>query len=107
VSDELDEVLARLWDSHSPAALERLEVVRQAVRSLGDGIAAADDAVSAAHNLAGSLGMYGFGAGSKVALRAEAALRAGPGRGDVDLEELQRDLTQVVEQVSSGRRDPK
>jgi HPt (histidine-containing phosphotransfer) domain-containing protein len=107
VTDELDEVLARLCDTHSAAALERLEVVRQAVRSLGDGVMADDDAISAAHNLAGSLGMYGFGVASKVALQAEAALRAGPVRGEVDLDQLQRDLTEAAEQVSAGRRDPK
>lgn len=99
MSDPLADVLAQTWATHAPAVLERLEVVRRALLADADGDLAdgpRDEAVSAAHKLAGALGMYGFAAASDLAARAGAALT---GSAD-DRDELAAEVARTASELA-------
>src|SRR5581483_8420032 len=74
----LGSALATLWQRHRQTNLDRIALLErttaEVLRSTADEDAIAEGA-SAAHKLAGSLGTFGFDAGSRAALEAESLLR--------------------------------
>ena len=74
----LGSALAMLWQRHRQTNLDRISLLElttaDVLRSKADDKAVAE-AGSAAHKLAGSLGTFGFYAGSRAALEAEYLLR--------------------------------
>ncbi len=70
--------LALLWQRHRQISLDRISLIEattaNVLRSLSDGDSISE-AASAAHKLAGSLGIFGFDDGSRAALEAEHLLR--------------------------------
>ncbi len=78
---DLDSALAALWQRHRQTNLDRIallettaaNVLRTTIDDKG-----VEDGAKAAHMLAGSLGTFGFDAGSRAALEAEYLLRDEP-----------------------------
>jgi diguanylate cyclase (GGDEF)-like protein len=74
----LGSALAVLWQRHRQTNLDRISILESitanVLRSCADDRAIADG-LNAAHKLAGSLGTFGFDAGSRAALEAEFLLR--------------------------------
>jgi diguanylate cyclase (GGDEF)-like protein len=70
--------LAMLWQRHRQSNLDRISLLEVTAANVLKA-AADDDAIAegarAAHKLAGSLGTFGFDAGSRAALEAESLLR--------------------------------
>ena len=70
--------LATLWQRHRRANLDLISLLEMTTASILRSVVDDDviaDAASAAHKLAGSLGTFGFDAGSRAALEAESLLR--------------------------------
>jgi HPt (histidine-containing phosphotransfer) domain-containing protein len=81
----LDGELARLWATHRTEVDERLATIDAAVGRCDDG--ALDDesratATRAAHQLAGTVGTFGFAAASEHAAAVERRLAGPPGEID-------------------------
>src|ERR1700722_16446955 len=75
---ELGSALALLWQRHRQTNLDRISLLEMTTANgLRSMIADASivGGVNAAHMLAGSLGSFGFDAGSRAALEAESLLR--------------------------------
>lgn len=73
-------LLAKLWVRIQPIVDERLGILDRASLAVAQGTLTDDlrkEAQSSAHKLAGSLGMYGFDEGTRVARELEAMLDAG------------------------------
>ena len=74
----LGSALAMLWQRHRQTNLDRISLLEMTaanvLRAVVDDDATAQGA-DAAHKLAGSLGTFGFDAGSRAALEAESLLR--------------------------------
>jgi diguanylate cyclase (GGDEF)-like protein len=74
----LDSALAALWQKHRQASLDKISLIETAtanvLRSEIDDDAITE-ATTAAHQLAGSLGIFGFDEGSRAALEAEHLFR--------------------------------
>jgi Hpt domain len=75
--DKTDALLAKLWVSVRPLVEERLVTLDHAAAAASAGTLAEDlrkEAASGAHKLAGSLGMYGYDEGTRVAREIEVLL---------------------------------
>ena len=88
---EMTYLLASMWDRNRPLMLERLATLDQAAdaalaHTLGGVLR--EDALNIAHKLAGSLGMFGFPAGTDLARELELELE----RTTIDADEI-RSLT--------------
>ena len=71
------DLLAALWERHHGTNAERVAVLESAALALLDGALPhelRDDALLAAHKLAGSLGTFGFDEGTRIARSAEELL---------------------------------
>ena len=78
--DKTAALLAKLWVKIQPIVEERLAVLDHASAAAGQGRLPDELRVEArnnAHKLAGSLGMYGFDEGTRVARELEQMLDAG------------------------------
>lgn len=73
------QLLETLWEKGLPLLRERLDVLDAAAKSspLPDGLRR--EAAGVAHKLAGSLGMYGYGDGTRLARSLEVELEGGAG----------------------------
>ncbi|HXE71136.1 MAG TPA: Hpt domain-containing protein [Candidatus Nitrosotenuis sp.] len=81
VPPQLQEVLERSWREFRGLLMGQLQVLEGAAAAAARGELPEplkEEAVQAAHQLAGSLGTYGFAQGSRLARRLEAHLRDGP-----------------------------
>ena len=79
-ADKAAALLAKLWVKVQPIVEERFVVLDRAAAAAGQGSLSDDlriEARNTAHKLAGSLGMYGFDEGTRVARRLEQMLDAG------------------------------
>jgi diguanylate cyclase (GGDEF)-like protein len=75
---DIGSALAMLWQRHQPSILERIALLELTAANVLRGTVSDNGIVegcSAAHKLAGSLGTFGFDAGSRAALEAELLLR--------------------------------
>jgi diguanylate cyclase (GGDEF)-like protein len=89
------DVLAGIWATHLPTMLERIDALERAAVTLATGTLEADvvsEAEQAAHQLAGSVGTFGFGHATDRAREAEHLLR------DIDgpAPEVAPQLAQIV-----------
>jgi diguanylate cyclase (GGDEF)-like protein len=76
--EELGSALAMLWRRHRQSNLDRISLLESITAEILRGTvddAAMAEGIGAAHKLAGSLGTFGFDAGSRAALYAESLLR--------------------------------
>ena len=78
-NDEIDNLLLQLWQKNLPTIRQRLDLLDQ----LGSAAASGEleeparvEALRVAHNLAGSLGMYGYQQGTEVASKMERILKS-------------------------------
>jgi HPt (histidine-containing phosphotransfer) domain-containing protein len=76
-SSAINESLKRIWRENREVLAERVAILRNAAHAAGDGSlrnSQRAEAKVAAHNLAGSLGMFGLSAASEHARQIEAWL---------------------------------
>jgi HPt (histidine-containing phosphotransfer) domain-containing protein len=79
--DKTASLLAALWLRNRPVVEERLAMLDAACAAALAGSLSAEsrkEAASSAHKLAGSLGMYGYDDGTRIARQIEVLLDAGP-----------------------------
>ena len=77
ISDKTDALLAALWLRNRPLVDERLAVLERAALAAAAFALAEEqreEAADVAHKLAGSLGMYGYDLGTKIARQLELLL---------------------------------
>jgi HPt (histidine-containing phosphotransfer) domain-containing protein len=75
--DKTDALLAKLWVKIRPLVEERLLILDQAAAAALSGALGGElrkEAAGTAHKLAGSLGMYGYDEGTRVAREIEVLL---------------------------------
>ena len=75
--DEIDDLLLRLWQKNLPTIRQRLDLLDQLGSAAASGKLeepARVEALRVAHNLAGSLGMYGYDHGTRLARQLELLL---------------------------------
>lgn len=107
-SDEVRSALEKVWLSSRPEALGRLVTLKRFTDSLRTGTPDQDSwerALSAAHRLSGSLGMFGFGEASVCAAEIEALLAGGSTLDVATLARLVERLRRLLErtQASGGK----
>ncbi len=75
--DKTASLLAALWMRNRPLVEERLALLDRAAAQAAAGTLSAElreEATHTAHKLAGSLGMYGYGEGTRIAREIEVLL---------------------------------
>ena len=78
--NDLEDAIARIWDRSKPLTRERLAKIEAAVALIERGRSDAnvlEEAIGAAHQLAGSLGTFGLQDGTLLARQIESELREG------------------------------
>jgi len=94
VFDEQNEsMLAAIWQRHRPVVLDRAAA---AAMEGALNVEMREDAASAAHKLAGSLGMYGYNEGTRLAQEIEVMLLEETVAEPMRLWELAVDLRRAV-----------
>ncbi|HEV2645226.1 MAG TPA: Hpt domain-containing protein [Acidobacteriaceae bacterium] len=91
-------LLAALWERNRPVVEERLATLDRAAEALGvDALDAPlrGEAICSSHKLAGSLGMYGYDEGTRVAREIEVML-AGASPCGVRMRALVAELRNAV-----------
>lgn len=105
----MDDVLAELWEQHRGPALERVDVIEEAISALLAGrldAEACGAARAAAHKIRGSAGTYGFPRASELAAELEE-LFADPDRlAGKHLPDLAGMALSLREQLEAERRPP-
>jgi HPt (histidine-containing phosphotransfer) domain-containing protein len=79
IDAKIDNVLAQLWQKNLPTIHERLDLLDKFGATASSGKideASRVEALSIAHKLAGSLGMYGYQQGTEVASKMERILKS-------------------------------
>jgi HPt (histidine-containing phosphotransfer) domain-containing protein len=79
IPDQIDTLLAELWQKNLPTIRERLDLLDQFASAASTGTLPEGTRVEAlgiAHKLAGSLGMYGYQQGTEVASKMERILKS-------------------------------
>ncbi|HEX3572334.1 MAG TPA: Hpt domain-containing protein [Acidobacteriaceae bacterium] len=101
-ADKTSALLAKLWVKIQPLVEERLVVLDRASSAATQGMLTEDlrtEAQSSAHRLAGSLGMYGFDEGTRIAREIEQLLDGGapaPARLNALVAELRASIVPKV-----------
>jgi HPt (histidine-containing phosphotransfer) domain-containing protein len=98
-SEKTDSMLAAIWQRHRPVVLQRLDLLDRTAAAAMEGALSLelhDEAVNAAHKLAGSLGMYGYDEGTRVAHEIEVMLLDDSGPDPMRLWELATELRRSV-----------
>jgi HPt (histidine-containing phosphotransfer) domain-containing protein len=76
--DEQNEsMLAAIWQRHRPVVIERICLLDRAAAAAMEGtlnVEMREEAAGTAHKLAGSLGMYGYDEGTRLAQEIEVML---------------------------------
>lgn len=107
-SDEVRSALEKVWLNSRPEALGRLATLERFTEMLRSGTPdqqSWERALSAAHRLSGSLGMFGFDEASSCAAKIEALLGDGPTPDVATTVSLVERLRMLLEetQASSGK----
>src|SRR5271170_1703657 len=100
-ADKTAALLAGLWVRIRPIVEERLVILDRAAAASKEGELPGElrvEAASAAHKLAGSLGMYGFDEGTRVAREIEVLLD----RGTPDAARLNALVTELRTTIPSA-----
>jgi hypothetical protein len=98
VQDKTATLLAALWARNRPVVEERLATLDRAAEGLAaDALDAPlrGEAICSSHKLAGSLGMYGYDEGTRIAREIEVML-AGPSPCGVRMRSLVAELRVAV-----------
>ncbi|HWB33146.1 MAG TPA: Hpt domain-containing protein [Acidobacteriaceae bacterium] len=77
VEDKTAGLLVKLWEKNRPIVEQRLEMLERASAAAASGGLNEElrrEGARAAHNLAGSLGMYGYEDGTRIAREIDALL---------------------------------
>jgi HPt (histidine-containing phosphotransfer) domain-containing protein len=77
--DQIDNILAQLWQKNLPTIRERLDLLDKFSSAASSGTLDEPtrlEALGIAHKLAGSLGMYGYPQGTEVASKMERILKS-------------------------------
>ena len=107
-SDEVRSALEKVWLNSRSEALERVATLQRFAETLGSGIPdqqSRESALSAAHRLSGSLGMFGLNEASSCAAEIEGLLGDGPTPDVATTVRLVERLQMLLEgaQESSGK----
>jgi HPt (histidine-containing phosphotransfer) domain-containing protein len=92
-------LLAQLWQRNRPLLLQRLETIDAAAAAALTGTLTGElraQAFANAHNLSGSLGMFGYTDGTLIAREIEALLEALPVQNPQRLDELSKALRSTL-----------
>jgi HPt (histidine-containing phosphotransfer) domain-containing protein len=92
---EINDVLTQLWKKNLPTIRQRLDLLDQFGSAAVSGTLEEQtrtEALRIAHNLAGSLGMYGYQQGTEVAAKMERILKSPTPETLVTLRSLAADL---------------
>jgi HPt (histidine-containing phosphotransfer) domain-containing protein len=79
VDAEIDNLLAELWQKNLPTLRERLDLLDRTASVAASGKLAETsrtEALSIAHKLSGSLGMFGYQQGTQIAASIERILKS-------------------------------
>ena len=77
--DQIDTLLAELWQKNLPTLRQRLDLLDRIASDASSGTLAEaprTEALSIAHKLSGSLGMFGYQQGTEVASKMERILKS-------------------------------
>jgi len=99
------EMLAGIWEKYAPEMEERLAVLEQTCRILGERELSAEErtaAVFAAHKLAGALGTFGRTQGSEISRTLEHRMQGGKSL-QAHLAEIRDTVTKLRVIVASRR----
>lgn len=94
-NDQIDNVLASLWQKNLPTLRERLDLIDRAASIAASGTipeAPRLEAYNIAHKLTGSLGMFGYQQGTEIARKIEHILKAPTPKELTTLPALAKDL---------------
>jgi HPt (histidine-containing phosphotransfer) domain-containing protein len=91
--------LSAIWTRHRDVVLARLETIERGTQP-GATVEMRTAAASAAHQLAGTVGTFGFSRGTELARQIETGLQA-PNAGQPDLHALAELLRRELEGGSS------
>jgi HPt (histidine-containing phosphotransfer) domain-containing protein len=95
IDAEINDVLTQLWKKNLPTIRQRLDLLDQFASAAVSGTLEEHtrmEALRIAHNLAGSLGMYGYQQGTEVASKMERILKSPTPETLVTLRSLAADL---------------
>jgi len=93
--DQIDTLLASLWQKNLPTLRERLDLLDRTASIAATGTipeAPRLEAYSIAHKLTGSLGMFGYQQGTEIARKIEQILKAPTPKQLTTLATLAKDL---------------
>jgi HPt (histidine-containing phosphotransfer) domain-containing protein len=93
--DQIDNLLAELWKKNLPILRERLDLLDNAASIAASGTlpeASRTEALSIAHKLSGSLGMFGYQEGTQIAASIERILKTPTAKDLATLPKLATDL---------------
>jgi HPt (histidine-containing phosphotransfer) domain-containing protein len=93
--DQIDTVLASLWQKNLPTLRERLDLIDRTASIAASGTipeAPRLEAYNIAHKLTGSLGMFGYQQGTEIARKIEHILKDPTPKQLTTLPELAKDL---------------
>ena len=94
-NDQIDNVLATLWEKNLPTLRERLDLLDRTASLAASGALPEEprlEAYSIAHKLTGSLGMFGYQQGTDIARKIEHILKAPTSAELTTLTNLAKDL---------------
>jgi HPt (histidine-containing phosphotransfer) domain-containing protein len=100
--DKIDTLLADLWRKNLPTLRERLDLLEVIASSASSGTIppdSRDEAISIAHKLSGSLGMFGYQQGTEIAAKIERILKAALPEDLATLPDLTADLRRSLPTV--------
>jgi len=93
---EINALLAELWQRHLPSTRERLETLARVARATSslDGLAESEraEAQSVAHKLSGNLGMFGYPQAGSIAGEIEEILKSPTSKTFLQLDPLIQQL---------------
>jgi HPt (histidine-containing phosphotransfer) domain-containing protein len=94
-NDKIDILLADLWRKNLPTLRDRLDLLDLIASRASSGSIppdSRDEAISIAHKLSGSLGMFGYQQGTEIAAKIERILKAAVPEDLATLPDLTADL---------------
>jgi HPt (histidine-containing phosphotransfer) domain-containing protein len=97
--DQIDTLLADLWKKNLPTVRERLALLDRIASTAASGTLAEDtrlEALTVAHKLSGSLGMFGYQQGTQIAASIERILKEPTPQDLATLTVLAADLRQSL-----------
>ena len=98
-NQEIETLLADLWQRHLPTLHRRLAILERAATAASTGVlaeAVCAEALSIAHKLSGNLGMFGYQQAGDIASEIEQVFRAPTPKKLIQLTALTQKLRQAL-----------